>query len=209
MSYTQIVAFDENGDTVHCEEFRNSHYWVVIWHTIWAKYQLTREDNTLDEHSYMRSNKLWDHQHNPKLSDDDWYVFVCSFDTIIIPPELVNRVCEAFLNFKPTEKNVVDHSAGFVREMRAIQEVMPGFRGISWYKTSIAEDPWDSVIVGPDKCPKCERNFNVEIPVDKENRYYCEKCEEDFGEYKPYNLDEQDDWYYLKPREEFIKDGGF
>lgn len=178
MSYTTMYAFGADGNATDPVEFRNSHFHgPVIWSHLWKKYCYSPGD--LDgEFGFMtNTDKLWALQSDPRLTDDEWYVFMCTMDNAVVPPELLERVRKAFLNFGqvlPEER--INHSGDYVAAILQFEQKIPGLRGVCWWSTSVIDDPW-MVFVEPDGSP----DF--------------------YGDYRPYNLDKDTKHWFLTTRE--------
>jgi hypothetical protein len=193
MSYSEMKAFAKDGSVICLEEFPNSHYLVVVWRTIAEKYRVTYE-------LFGNMKPVWDLQYNPDVSSDDWYCLMFTFDKVVVPPELIERVAQAFDHFV-VDDNLIDHGKGFARCMREAARDIDGIRGIALYGTSICDDPFDSVPVKTASCQRC----GGPITLNAGHEPWCEKCDDYVeGEYEDYNLDKHNKHWFLPPREEWL-----
>jgi hypothetical protein len=167
MSYTTIKYVNGDGDVYDGKEFRNSHYAPVIWKTLYDKYI-----PNLDSHFFMCDDRLWDLQYSYKLSNYEWYVFLSTFDRIIVPPELFSIVSESFSKFVPYSKDCIDHSKGYIDFINNVYDLEPTCRGICWYTTSLIEDPW---YIEDDENDENDRLYNIDID---DNHYFMTKRED-------------------------------
>ena len=230
MSYSELKAFDKDGNVVCLEEFRNSHYIPVIWDVLAKKYgileRMEREAAEKDGFDIdamppaMRKNyhyqvrgrlmldmsPVWDIQKDPAIDEDDFRVLMFTFDNAVIAPDDIEAFAAAFENFTGVAEGVVNHGAGFAACMRKALEDIPGIRGIALYSTSVCEDPWGSVELPLEKCQDCGGPVTVEPgvgPVCKN-----EACETEWLEHdrRPYNLDQDDKHWFIPSKEEHQKE---
>jgi hypothetical protein len=228
MSYSELKAFDKDGNVVCLSEFRNSHYIIVIWNELAKKYGIVDElmqkaakergvdlDHASSQETDMiyyqargelmqNMGPVWDLRLNPDVSDDDWYCLMFTFDNIVVPPDLIERVAEAFLKFRVSE-DVVDHGGGFASCMRKAAKDIGGIRGIALNSTSVGPDPWGGVRLPLDACSECGGRVTID-----EGGAECRNADCDATwlepEYRPYNLDLDDKHYFLRAREEWNED---
>lgn len=222
MSYSTLKAFDKDGNVLDLEEFSNSRFLPVIWDALAEKYgiieklkreiakaqgtpehlmdQVVQEDGGIHYGALGRLRQdmrpVWDLQHNPALTREDWYALMFTFDNMVVPPELIERVAQAFENIKVAE-NFVDHGASFARCMRTAVKEVEGIRGIALHGTSICDDPWWVCRAKDMKCPIC----GGEVDMNPEHDPWCDACDKYVEASRPYNLDLDDDHHFLPTRE--------
>jgi hypothetical protein len=175
MSYTELKAFNESGDAVGIKKFRNSHYIVAIWSELAVRYGICPNEGRYSViYDDAVTAKLWALSDSDQITDDDWYVLVSTYDNVVIPPNLIERVARAYENFRVPD-GCIDHGKGFAEAMREILKTGAGLRGVAFWQTSVTSDPW----------------------------YVREGCEEcGTLEFRPYNLDVDEGHWYMEAREE-------
>ncbi len=229
MSYSELKAFDKNGNVVCLEEFRNSHYIPVIWDVLATKYgvrekvmrrlaaeqridldtctESMRRNIELQARGALMQNMqpVWDLQKNPDLSEVDYRCLMFTFDNAVIAPEDIEAFAEAFDSFEGVPDGTINHGRGFAACMRKALEDIPGIRGIALYSTSVCEDPWGSVRLPLDACPECGGRITVDGDGPE-----CRNpdCPEDYLEYdyRPYNMDQDDKHWFIPSQKEHLKE---
>jgi hypothetical protein len=220
MSYTEMMVFDAKGDALGGEEFKNSHFHgPVIWFIMAEKYgvidRMKRE--LMEKHPSYADNErsagysvrghlmedgkpIWDLQWSPDISDDDWYVLMATFDWVVIPPQLVDRVAVAFDNFYlRVPPGTVNHSKEYAAEMRKATIEVEGCRGIAFSGTSVNSNPW--YVREPIECDDSECDKKP-LSEGKKECYNCSMLDYDR---RPYNLDRDEKHFFLTTREEWQK----
>lgn len=221
MSYSQLKAFDKNGDAVGLEEFRNSHYLQVIWNRLAEKYgvlekirrEIARErgvpEGRIDRYEVggrlmMDMKPVWDLQKSPDISDDDWRCLLFTFDNAVVRPEDIEAFAAAFEKFEVGDRDVVNHGAGFARCMRKALSSIEGIRGVALYGTSICGDPWGGVPLPIEQCGEC----GAPIRINGGGEAECTQEPEDHyidHDYRPYNLDLDEKHWFIPSRDDHLR----
>lgn len=199
MSYSELKVFKENGDVAPLKSFKNSHYITAIWVTLNDRYEI----GTM----FPLMEPVWKLQNSREIAEDDWYALMFTFDRVVVPPELIDRVALALERFKINPKSI-NHGPAMAEAMREAKKSMPNIRGIALYSTSTVEDPWGYVSDYIDECPACKGP----ISVDPDGEPVCRNNDCDVDVIEPdrnvYNLFKNENHWFLKTREETLREKG-
>lgn len=201
MSYTTMKVFDKNGDAQDFVEFQNAFYLnlLAVWERLAVKYGLCSEDKFF--HLVSRPDqmkKVWDLQYSSKVTDDDWYVLMSTFDNVVIPPNLIERVASAFEKFSVSGSAFTYRGRVYADKMRETLQSVEGCRGIAFHSTSVIDDPW--YLSSINICPNCEAELDVN---EEEGCLVCPECDFKTECERPYNLDKDSKHWFLPVREGF------
>lgn len=153
MSYTEIYAFEKDGNACFYSEVRNA--WrgaMAIWRTLEEKYLLSlpfpsgwslvnrdrnyysRTTATITDADAMK--EIWDLAKDERLSENERIVLKTTFDYVVVKKEDLPKVIDAFNDFEG--ETSLKEQAEILVKMFNDDDVI----AVGWNQTSVNGDTW-------------------------------------------------------------------
>lgn len=130
---------------------------------------------------------------NKALSDTEYYALLTTFDGVLVPNELMNKVADALENFEPSTENL-RQQAQILRSAQA-----KGYQAVCWNQTSV-NDMW---MVHEEEE---DRLFNIDIDKDFKHWFMEDREPDEPDETIPSEPDETPEILEKAERELGLKD---
>lgn len=134
MSWTEIMAFNKEGNAVYHSDVENS--WrgaMAVWSNIGKKY-LGDKANAL-----FNPKPIWDLYKDNSISRTDRIVLGSTFDRALIKKENLNEVIEAYIKFEEEHGNTsLKEQADRLKEILDSEEYI----AVAFNQTDVVENQW-------------------------------------------------------------------